>query len=111
MVNEVYSCVISSSLGGTYPIPAIPANPRNGEIPGGSPRPRRGARGIPRAARGGAMGHEGGGRERGARGEVSLQNSFHGARHKVAKMAVRVEGRLADNVIRTGRIRRVMTLF
>ena len=57
------------------------------------------------------MGHEGGGRERGARGEVSLQNSFHGARHKVAKMAVRVEGRLADNVIRKGRIRRVMTLF
>ena len=57
------------------------------------------------------MGHEGGGRERGARGEVSLQDSFHGARHKVAKMAVRVEGRLADNVIRTGRIRRVMTLF
>ena len=57
------------------------------------------------------MGHEGVGRERGARGEVSLQNSFHGARHKVAKMAVRVEGRLADNVIRTGRIRRVMTLF
>ena len=49
------------------------------------------------------MGHEGGGRERGARGEVSLQNSFHGARHKVAKMAVRVEGRLTD--IQTGRIR------
>ena len=34
--------------------------------------------------------------------KVSLQDSFHGARHKVAKMAVRAEGRLTD--IQTGRI-------